>query len=197
MREETELILSLVLIVLLGAINCRVLQAQAGAPSDIHDSFEPVPLAEPEKPLLPAWVIILAAAIVVAVSTAGIMVYRKRARSGPIESAEDRAYRRLAAAAIAPADSKSLYTELNIILTEYVDARSGIPATRWTSVELLQFFERSAVVDVKLQTVLAGFLADCDRAKFSPFPQPRWDREGAIADCRSIIASIESGHAAF
>jgi hypothetical protein len=197
MREETELILSLVLIVLLAAINYRVLEVQAGAAPDIHDSFEPVPLAESEQPLLPAWEIVLGAVMVVAASTTGILAYRKRARANPIESAEDRAHRRLAEAATALADPKSLYTELNSILTEYVGARAGISATRRTSLELQQFFESSGLMDVKFQTELAGFLADCDRAKFSPSPQLGWNRERAIADCRTIIATIETSHAAF
>jgi hypothetical protein len=197
MREETELILSLVLVVLLAAINGRVLDVQTGAAPDIHDSFEPVPLAESEQPLLPAWTIILGAVMVIAASGTGVLAYRKRVGASPIESAEDRAHRRLAAVAGAPVDSKSLYTELNSILSEYIGARSGVPATRWTSAELQQFFERSDLVDVKFQAALAGFLADCDRAKFSPSPQPGWNRDAAIADCRSIIASIESSHAAF
>jgi hypothetical protein len=178
MREGTELILHL------------VLAAALVAAPDIHDSLEPVVLAEPQGLWLPAWAIAVAALIVVAALTTGMLLYRKRARAGA--SPEDRTRRRLAKAAIANLDSKSLYTELNNILIEYVDARSGIPATRRTSLELQQLFERRDDVDAKFQTTLAGFLADCDHAKFSPSPPVDCNRESAIADCRTIIAGIRA-----
>jgi hypothetical protein len=160
-----------------------VTAASSGQPiPDIRDSIEP--LALPEK--THSWIFFLSAAALLILSIAIWLVRRPRSGLRPhaIESAEARAYRRLAA--IERSSPRALYTELHNIFVEYLERRVVADASRCTTPELLDVLENTAAIQAAWRTSIKAFLASCDRAKFSPFVL-QCEPDEAVAECRGLI----------
>jgi len=150
---------------------------------DIRDSLEPLALPDATNP----WIFVLSAAAIVTAAIIIWLAWRARSRPGPIESAEDRAHRRLAA--IDCSSSRALYTELHNIFVEYLERRVVADASRCTTPELLDLLENTAAIQVAWRMSLKAFLMSCDRAKFSPSVF-KCEPSEAVADCLGLIDKL-------
>jgi hypothetical protein len=175
MRKLRE---SLLLIAAAGALRGQTLP-------DIRDSMEPLDLPQPSVVLnlLPY----VAAALLIAVLI--YWRYRSRSRRGNTESPESYAQRRLAN--VAYTTSRAFYGELHIIFVEYLESRVLTKATRCTTPELLQTLTEADFLSADWRASVAGFLADCDRAKFSSWePEPDGEPDAAVAECNALINQV-------
>jgi hypothetical protein len=160
---------------------------------DIIDALEPAALPVHEFP----WPAALIAAAVALLLMLAILVYRRRTRHAPAASLEQCARRRLRElSASAGMDARAFHAELAAILVEYAEARLGLRGTRLTSAEIVREFRRNGVMSAAWQTSLAGFLQDCDRAKFAPNPENEWDSQARVARCRALIDELAAAAAA-
>ncbi len=150
---------------------------------DIRDSMEPLELPQPSVllNLLPY----IAAALLLAILI--VLRYRSRSRIGNAESPESYAQRRLAK--IAYTTSRAFYSELHNIFVEYLEFRVLIKASRCTTPELLDILAEAGFMSADWRTSVAGFLADCDRAKFSSW-EPDCEPDAAVAECKALINQV-------
>jgi hypothetical protein len=153
---------------------------------DIHDELAVVPMPAHEFP----WEESLAGLVLLLLVLAVIVCYRRRRRPIPIESAEDRARRRLAElAALTAPDPRTYHTELSGILVEYVETRLALRSTRLTSSEIVSEFRRNGVMGSPWQAMLCEFFSTCDRAKFAGGgAEP--DLADALRQCHRIINEL-------
>jgi hypothetical protein len=158
--------------------------AASGQPiPDIRDSLEPLALPDATNP----WIFVLWAAAIAIGAIITWLVWRARSRPGPIESAEDRAYRRLAA--IEYSSPRALYTELHGIFVEYLERRVVAGASRRTTPEILDLLDNSAMIQAAWRTSIQAFLASCDHAKFSP-SEFKCEPSEAVAECRVLVDKL-------
>jgi hypothetical protein len=150
---------------------------------DIRDSLEPLELPDRSGPLmLVPW----AAAIVIVAILIWFSI-RSRFRQGSVESPEACAERRLVN--IANTGPRAFYTELHSIFVEYLDNRVLIKASRCTTPELLDLLANAHLMSADWCLSVEAFLADCDRAKFSPAQSDRGP-DAAVAECRALISRV-------
>jgi hypothetical protein len=176
MRKQLEYAAPTVLLLIASAASGQTIP-------DIRDSLEPLPLPNETNP----WIFVLSGAAIVIVAIAIWLVQRARSRPGPVESAEDRAHRRLAA--IECSSPRALYTELHNIFVEYLERRVVADASRRTTPELLDVLENTTAIQAAWRTSIQAFLASCDRAKFSP-SEFKYESSEAVADCRGLIDKL-------
>jgi hypothetical protein len=150
---------------------------------DIRDSLEPLALPEETH----WWIFFLSAAAILILAIAIWLIRRPRSRQGHIESAEDRAHRRLAA--IECSSPRALYTELHDIFVEYLERRVVVDASRCTTSELVDLLENTAAIQVAWQRSIKAFLASCDQAKFSPSVF-KCEPSEAVAECRGLVDKL-------
>jgi hypothetical protein len=150
---------------------------------DIRDSLEPLALPDAANP----WIFVLSVAAIVFVAIIIWMAWRARSLPGPIESAEDRAHRRLAA--IECSSPRALYTELHSIFVEYLERRVVAGASRRTTPELLDLLDDTAMIQAAWRTSIQAFLASCDHAKFSPSAF-NCEPSEAVAECRGLVDKL-------
>ena len=149
---------------------------------DILDTLESATLPVHEFPL----VHVLIASAVVVLALLVLYVWR-RLRPKPVESLEQAMRRQLQA--ITTTDPRALHEELARLLIGYAEQRLKLRASRLTSAEILREFARNGVMSARWQASLAGFLRECDRAKFAPQPE-EFDRTACVARCRAIFDEL-------
>ena len=171
-----KLLESILLIVVAGAVRGQSIP-------DIRDSMEPLEL--PPSSVVLSVIPYIAAALLLA--TFLLWRYRSRSRKANPESPEFYAQRRLASTAYTT--SRAFYADLYDIFVEYLESRVLINASRCTAPELLHILTEAGFMSPDWRTRVAGFLADCDRAKFSSW-EPDCDPEAAIAECNALISEV-------
>ena len=140
------------------------------------ESLPPLPPTPSGFPAILWWG--LALAVVVA---GAIVLWRWRSASPPVSPAE------WAIAAFAKLErdgvgGAALVERVADVLREFIERRFGIPATRFTTHELLAAAEEQPVWSIEETDALKGILDRCDRTKFA----------GDIPDddgCRSLLAA--------
>jgi hypothetical protein len=173
MRKQLEYAAPAVLLLIAAAASGQTIP-------DIRDSLEPLPLPNETNP----WILVLSGAAIVIVAIAIWLVRCARSRPGPVESAEDRAHRRLAA--IECSTPRALYTELHDIFVEYLERRFVAGASRRTTPELLDLLDNTAMIQTAWRASIQAFLANCDHAKFSPSVF-NCEPSEAVAECLGLI----------
>ena len=160
---------------------------------DIIDKLEPVSLPVHEFPWLEVSIAAAAALLIVL----AVYIYRRRKRPTPVESLEERVRRRLGDLAALPVpDPRGFHAELSGLLMRYAEERLGLRGTRLTSAEVMCEFRRNGVMGAAWQDALAGFLRECDRAKFAPGMDAGWDPTERLARCRALFEELAATAAA-
>jgi hypothetical protein len=175
MRREREVIVAAIFLLSAAASGQNI--------PDIRDSME---LAEAPDPLN-ALIVIPFAAVILILAIAMWLRRRARVRRAAGESPEARAHRRLAD--LATGEARASYTELHRIFVEYLEGRALIKASRCTTPELIGVLADEGIMSAEWRASVEVFLADCDRAKFSPLG-PEREPEAAAAECRALINQV-------
>jgi hypothetical protein len=177
MRKQREWAASAMLLLFAAAASGQTIP-------DIRDSLEPLVLPpDSNGPLI--YVFSAAGILILAILIS--LIRRSRARFGTNESPEARARRRLST--IMFTGPRALYTELHNIFVEYVESRYRIEASRCTTPELLDLLASTHVMSADLHRSIETFLADCDRAKFSP-SELACEQEAAVTECLGLINQV-------
>jgi hypothetical protein len=150
---------------------------------DIRDAMEPLEIPQPSVVfnLLPYFALVLILALLI------WLKYRSRSHRGNTESPEANAQRRLAT--IAHTTSRVFYAELHSIFVEYLESSVLIKASRCTTPELLHILADADLISTDWRASVEGFLANCDRAKFSS-RQPDCEPDAAVAECKALIMQV-------
>jgi hypothetical protein len=150
---------------------------------DIRDAMEPLDLPQSSVGLnlLPYIAVALLVAILI------YWRYRSRSRRRNTESPASSAQTRLAN--IAYTTSHEFYEQLHDIFVEYLESRVLINASRCTTPELLDILTEADFISADWRASVAGFLADCDRARFSSW-EPDRKPDDAVAECKALINQV-------
>ena len=175
MRRRRDIVFAVILLLSAAASGQNI--------PDIRDAME---LAEPPEPASP--LIAISVAAVILILALGMWLRRRlRSRRGSIESPEARAHRRLAE--LRSTEARASYTELHSIFVEYLEGRVLIKASRCTAPELVEVLANAGMMSAEWRSSVEVFLADCDRAKFSP-SEPEREPEAAAEECRALINQV-------
>lgn len=149
---------------------------------DIHELMDP-----PVEWLQLGIAIAVGALLLALLLWFGVRWYRRRRRArleSAVRIAEERLWK-IEPDAVAP---RELFRELHATLVAYLTARGGFAAVKLTSPEIES---ACAAAGLGATAELNAFLADSDRARFSPAPAESGAGRESIRRCRAIIESVE------
>ena len=116
---------------------------------------------------------------------------RARLRFRPVESPYDAAVRRLVEleGRGMPTDDEvdAWYVELSAVVRRYLEGRFALRAPELTTEEFLRVAQRSERLDSAHKTLLADFLAGCDRVKFAGYRPDESESLQALESARRFI----------
>jgi hypothetical protein len=169
--------------------------ARAGVQAELRDIRGPLALASPPPFVLSGGVLLLAAGLFLASRRnrrRGLPMAAQTAPAAATGADANVLLARLAAdyrQGICPGDL--LLTRLDGLIRSVLDATTGIPATRLTSLEIPA--RAAAVLEPEEQELLDGLLALCDQAKFAAYRPGPDEVERALDAAGKLIAGKLAG----